>query len=150
MAAIQPILAPTNLNPQQQSAFYAQMAACQKDEVVGVLFALFLGAFGVHHFYLRRNGLGVLYLLFFWTGVPMVLGWIEAFFMPGRVRCYNAQQAIWIASALAGGWYPVFIPVPGVFPGYAIPGLVVCGGCSFSNPSMARFCSRCGRALGAM
>jgi hypothetical protein len=80
----------------------------------------------------------------------MVLGWIEAFFMPGRVRCYNAQQAIWIASALAGGWYPVFIPVPGVFPGYAIPGLVVCGGCSFSNPSMARFCSRCGRPLGAM
>ena len=59
-----------NLNDQQRAIFYAQMSAIQKDEVVGILLALFLGSFGAHHFYLRRNGLGILYVLFFWTGIP--------------------------------------------------------------------------------
>ena len=58
-----------------------------------MLLAIFLGGLGIHHFYLRRNSPGCLYLLFSWTGIPDILGWIEAFFMPGRVRHYNALQA---------------------------------------------------------
>ena len=91
-----------NMTPQQQTWFYAEYERARKDEVVGVLFALFLGGFGVHHFYLRRNGLGVLYLLFFWTGITAILGFIECFFMPGRVRDYNAVQAAYIASHILG------------------------------------------------
>src|ERR1700761_2630417 len=85
---------------QQRATFYYQMAAVQKDEVLGVLLALFLGSFGLHHFYLKQNGLGILYLVFFWTGIPGLAGFFEAFFMPGRVRAYNAQQAAYIAASL--------------------------------------------------
>ena len=69
---------------EQRALYYANMSAWQKDEVVGVLLALFLGTFGAHHFYLRRPGLGTLYCCFFWTGIPTVVSFIECFFMPGR------------------------------------------------------------------
>ena len=64
----------------------------RRDEVVGILLALFLGAFGIHHFYLRRTGLGILYSCFFWTRIPSVLGFIECFFMPGRVSASSTRS----------------------------------------------------------
>jgi TM2 domain-containing membrane protein YozV len=91
-----------NMTDHQRAWFYAEYERARKDEVVGVLFAIFLGCFGVHHFYLRRNGLGVLYLLLCWTGISAILGLIDAFFTPGRVRRYNATQAIYIASQIKG------------------------------------------------
>lgn len=42
-----------------------------------MLFALFLGGFGIHKFYLGRIGAGVLYLLFFWTFIPSIIALIE-------------------------------------------------------------------------
>ena len=131
-----------SLDPQQQAAFHAHMAAYQKDEVVGVLLALFLGTFGAHHFYLRNYGLGILYVLLCWTGIPTVLGWIECLFIPGRIRRYNAAQAIWVASMLSNGGYPALVPV-------WTPPLAgkFCGACSAVNPTGARFCSRCGRPI---
>ena len=39
-------------------------------------------------------------LCFCWTPIPWVLGFIECFFMPGRVREFNAIQAAGIAAAL--------------------------------------------------
>ena len=92
--------------PNPQAIFYQQYESVRRDEVVGILLALFLGTFGIHHFYLRRTGLGILYCCFFWTGIPAILGFIECFFMPGRVREFNAIQAAGIAAALG-------IPVPG-------------------------------------
>ena len=53
--------------PNPQAIFYQQYEAVRRDEVVGILLALFLGGFGIHHFYLRRHGLGILYLCFCWT-----------------------------------------------------------------------------------
>ncbi len=80
-----------------------------------MLLALFLGGFGVHHFYLRRIGLGILYLCFSWTPIPWVLGFIECFFMPGRVREFNAVQASVIAASLGislpAGW-AIRLPAP--------------------------------------
>lgn len=49
-----------------------------KSKLAAALFALFLGSFGIHKFYLRRVGLGILYLLFCWTFIPSVLGFIDA------------------------------------------------------------------------
>jgi TM2 domain-containing membrane protein YozV len=92
-----------NMTPHQRAWFYAEYEQARRDEVVGVLLALFLGSFGIHHFYLRRNGLGVLYLIFSWTGIPAILGFIEAFFMPRRVREYNARQGSYIAGQILGG-----------------------------------------------
>ena len=47
--------------------------------VVAALLAIFAGTFGIHKFYLGEVAQGLLYLLFFWTGIPTVLGWIEGF-----------------------------------------------------------------------
>lgn len=123
---------------QQRATFYYQMAAVQKDEVLGVLLALFLGSFGLHHFYLKQNGLGILYLVFFWTGIPGLAGFIEAFFMPSRVRRYNAQQAALIAASLgpAAGFNPA--GTTGIAPS------VGCSACGAPIAAAAKFCSRCG------
>ena len=50
--------------PNPQAIFYQHYESVRRDEVVGILLALFLGTFGIHHFYLRRTGLGILYCCF--------------------------------------------------------------------------------------
>jgi TM2 domain-containing membrane protein YozV len=139
--------------PNAQAVFYNQYEAVRRDEVVGILLALFLGTFGIHHFYLRRTGLGILYCCFFWTGIPSILGFLECFFMPGRVREFNAIQAAGIAAAL-GIPVPVLgIPVAmNVPPVSAVPfsqpgTLIACSRCQQTNPPGSRFCSACGAAL---
>jgi hypothetical protein len=137
--------------------FYEQYEAVRRDEVVGILLALFLGTFGIHHFYLRRTGLGILYCCFFWTGIPSILGFIECFFMPGRVREFNAIQAAAIAAALGmpgpPGWgWQAAAPVPPapMNPATTLPppGVqVTCARCGTKNVAGARFCSGCGSAL---
>jgi len=137
--------------PNPQAIFYQQYESVRRDEIVGILLALFLGTFGVHHFYLRRTGLGILYCCFCWTSIPTILGFIECFFMPGRVREFNAIQAAAIAAALG-------IPVPGwdsQHPNVAMtpppppvaPTMMACPRCQTVNPAGSRFCSACGNAL---
>lgn len=48
-----------------------------KDKSVAGLFALLLGGIGAHHFYLGNVGLGILYLIFCWTFIPMIIAFIE-------------------------------------------------------------------------
>ena len=48
-----------------------------KDKLVAALLALFLGAFGIQYFYLGRKVAGILSLLFFWTGIPSLIGLIH-------------------------------------------------------------------------
>jgi len=48
-----------------------------KNKIAAGLFALLLGGFGVHKFYLGKIGMGILYLLFCWTGIPEIIGIIE-------------------------------------------------------------------------
>src|SRR5271166_6156988 len=155
--------------PNAQAIFYQQYEAVRRDEVIGILLALFLGGFGIHHFYLRRTGLGVLYCCFCWTPFPWILGFIECFFMPGRVREFNAIQAAGIAAALGmpvppgWGWpaagpagWPSADPVPAT-PGAPAPvpastlplpgALIACPRCQHTNVATARFCSACGQPL---
>jgi TM2 domain-containing membrane protein YozV len=49
-----------------------------RDQTRAVLLAALLGDFGLHHFYLGQPFLGLLYLLFCWTGIPGVLATLEA------------------------------------------------------------------------
>jgi TM2 domain-containing membrane protein YozV/ribosomal protein L40E len=48
-----------------------------KSRIAAALFALILGGFGAHKFYLGQIGLGILYLVFFWTFIPALVGFIE-------------------------------------------------------------------------
>lgn len=145
--------------PNPQALFYQQYESIRRDEVVGILLALFLGTFGAHHFYLRRTGLGVLYCCFFWTGITTVLGIIECFFMPARVREFNAIQAAAIAAALGlhvpPGWgWPAQVNISAsaaaaVPPGVAPPAetLIPCRNCRYTNVVGSRFCAACGSIL---
>lgn len=49
----------------------------KKSKTVAALLALFLGGLGIHRFYLQRGLSGLLYLLFCWTFIPAILGFIE-------------------------------------------------------------------------
>jgi len=128
---------------QQRATFYYRMAAVQKDEVLGVLLAVFLGSFGLHHFYIGRNGLGILYLIFFWTGIPGFVALIEAFFMPGRVRRYNAEQAAYIAASLGpAAGNPIALK--------ALPAAATtCPSCGAPTVLGAKFCAHCGTTITA-
>lgn len=47
------------------------------DRVTAGVLAILLGWVGAHKFYLGETGLGLLYLCFFWTGIPALVGLIE-------------------------------------------------------------------------
>jgi TM2 domain-containing membrane protein YozV len=125
-----------NMNDHQRAWFYAEYERARKDEVIGVLLAIFLGGLGIHHFYLRRDGLGILYLVFSWTGIPMVIAWIEAFFMPARVRQYNAAQAMLISSQILA-----------TTPSQSSSPAPHCNACGSPIDPTAAFCNRCGAAI---
>lgn len=48
-----------------------------KNKWIAILLCLFLGGIGAHKFYEEKNGMGVLYLLFCWTGIPVCLSVID-------------------------------------------------------------------------
>ena len=56
-----------------------QLTPNSRNKVAAALLAFFLGGFGVHRFYLGRSVSGFVYLLFFWTFIPAVLGFVETF-----------------------------------------------------------------------
>lgn len=166
-----PAIFAANMNDQQRAIYYAQLSVVQKDEVLGVLLAVFLGTFGAHHFYMRRTGLGILYCLLSVTGFSSIAGLVEAFFMPERVRRFNAAQAGAIASNL-GFYHPGVggsVASPGLAPGggfapqpgYSPVGVttaavavgntgataVPCSSCGASVAAGVNFCSRCGAAM---
>jgi TM2 domain-containing membrane protein YozV len=48
-----------------------------KSKVAAGLLGIFLGSLGIHKFYLGKWGWGVIYLLFCWTYIPGIVGFIE-------------------------------------------------------------------------
>ncbi len=48
-----------------------------KSKTAAGVLAILLGGIGVHKFYLGKIGMGIIYILFCWTGVPAVIGLIE-------------------------------------------------------------------------
>ncbi|MDE6026207.1 MAG: TM2 domain-containing protein [Lachnospiraceae bacterium] len=48
-----------------------------KSKIAAGILGIFLGGIGIHKFYLGRAGMGILYILFCWTGIPAIAGFIE-------------------------------------------------------------------------
>lgn len=51
-----------------------------KSRGTAAAFAILLGGLGVHKFYLGQVGWGIVYLLFCWTWIPLILGFIEGIY----------------------------------------------------------------------
>lgn len=66
----QPVYAPVNRN-------FSSGSTLPKNRVTAGVLAILLGSFGAHKFYLGKTGIGVLYLLFCWTYIPCIIGFIE-------------------------------------------------------------------------
>lgn len=47
------------------------------DQTVAALLNIFLGDFGIGHFYTGQTTRGILDIIFFWTGVPAIIGIVE-------------------------------------------------------------------------
>ncbi len=48
-----------------------------KNKLVAGIFALVLGSLGVHKFYLGKTFQGILYLIFSWSMIPGLIGFVE-------------------------------------------------------------------------
>ncbi len=48
-----------------------------KSKITAGLLAIFLGGLGIHKFYLGKIGMGILYIVFCWTYIPAIIGFIE-------------------------------------------------------------------------
>ncbi len=129
------------MTPEQRLAFQSEYNSRRKDTTVGVLLALFLGGFGAHHFYLKRIGLGVVYLLFCWTLIPGIIALVECFFMSRRVEQYNNTLAAGVAARVR----MLYANAPA-----SLPLTVYCSKCGQQMPADARFCAGCGSEVAAL
>ncbi len=60
------------------AAISSQGPVSTKSKGLAIILALLLGGLGAHKFYLGRPIWGIIYLLFCWTFVPTIVGFIEA------------------------------------------------------------------------
>ncbi len=104
-----------------------------KNRPLAILLALFLGGFGIHRFYVGPVSWGIAYLVFFWTGVPQFLAWLEAIYWLTRSDVDWAMKyggPVRQSNGLAIGclWILALLPILGLlFLILAIPSLVVLG-----------------------
>ncbi len=56
---------------------FGAVAPNGKSRVAASLFAFFLGGIGGQKFYLGKTGQGILFILFCWTFIPSLIGFIE-------------------------------------------------------------------------
>lgn len=81
------------LTTQQKLYFQQEYDKQSRNPSTALILALLLGGVGAHRFYLRQWGLGVAYLLFAWTFIPVFVALIECFMISKRTEKYNEQIA---------------------------------------------------------
>ncbi len=82
----------------QRVLFLSEFNNQRKDRTTALLLTLFLGGLGAHRFYLGQVGVGVLYLVFAVTFIPVVVSLIELFLIGSRVDRHNARIAASVAA----------------------------------------------------
>jgi len=88
------------LTPQQKLYFQQEYDKVVRDPSTALVLCLLLGGIGAHRFYLRQMGMGVAYLLFSWTFIPVVVSLFECFGIRKRTTEYNQQSAQEILSKM--------------------------------------------------
>jgi TM2 domain-containing membrane protein YozV len=78
--------------PDAQPAGGTSMPDNSRNKVTAGILAILLGGVGAHKFYLGKYAQGVVYLLFSWTGIPMVIGIIEGVIYLGMSDVRFAQK----------------------------------------------------------
>ena len=100
-----------------------QFQVGDKNKVVAALLALFVGYLGIHRFYLRQWW-GIFYLLLFWTGIPMLVAFIETFvFLFADQRNWDNKYNDGLPSGRGGGVAVVLIAIF-LFIGVAMVGIL--------------------------
>lgn len=64
-------------NNRAQNTLGKDLADGVHNKYVAAVLAILLGGIGAHKFYLGQIGTGIIYLLFCWTGIPVIIGLIE-------------------------------------------------------------------------
>jgi len=107
-----------------------QAAGSGKDRVVAAALAILLGNFGIHKFYLGKVMAGVIYLVFFWTYIPGIIGWIEGITYLAKSNEAWAQEyggPVQTPSSLAIGCLWILVALP-LFAVLLIVALIFLGG----------------------
>jgi TM2 domain-containing membrane protein YozV len=105
-----------------------------KSRPLAILLALLLGGFGIHRFYVGPISWGIAYLVFFWTGIPAFLGWLEAIYWLTRNDVEWAAKyggPVRRSNGLALGclWIVALLPILAILLAIlAVPGLILLGG----------------------
>jgi TM2 domain-containing membrane protein YozV len=74
------VVVQNHLGPGQGQGPYWPPSAVRianRERILAAVLAFVLGGWGVHRFYLGKHVSGVFYLLFCWTFIPSLLGFIE-------------------------------------------------------------------------
>ena len=81
------------MSSQERILFQNEYSANKKSVTTGVLLALFVGGLGIHKFWLGETGIGILYLLFFWSFIPALVAILDACLMGNTIKNYNLKVA---------------------------------------------------------
>lgn len=75
----QPQIAYAQMQPSPQQVYASSINPFWpiKSRILAGLLGIFFGGIGAHKFYMGKIGMGILYLLFCWTGIPACVGFIE-------------------------------------------------------------------------
>ncbi len=130
-----------DLSAEQRMLFQSEMSRGRKDPTVALLLCLFLGGLGAHHFYMGNVGVGVLYLLFFWTFIPVIISFVELFLITQRVQNYNNRLAVEVWNKIK-----IFSNQASCPPSTGAVGRLFCSSCGAPMQTPASFCSSCGKA----
>lgn len=89
-----------SLDQQSQTSFYSRYNNERKDPTAGLLLCLFTGGIGGHEFYLGNIGIGVIYLVFCWTLIPIVIAFFQLFTIQPRIMRMNDKIANQILAGI--------------------------------------------------
>tara|TARA_B100000214_G_C23729800_1_gene518265 strand:+ start:304 stop:618 length:315 start_codon:yes stop_codon:yes gene_type:complete len=81
------------LSDSERNTFNYKYSRLNKSVGIYAVLALFLGVFGAHKFYIGQIGVGIIYVIFFWTSIPWIIAIIEAIFSARTINAKNYEIA---------------------------------------------------------